>query len=74
MTSYSYDLYTVAGNQARLVVEQALRERFLPFYGGTVTFIDGAGCEHEVTARRCDELYDRDNPSPAPPAARRSAR
>jgi len=58
----SYDLYTVAGNQARLVVEQALRERFLPFYGGTVTFIDGAGCEHEVTAGRFDELYDRDNP------------
>jgi hypothetical protein len=58
----SYDLYTVAGNQARLVVEQALRERFLPFYGGTVTFIDGAGCEHEVTALRFSELHDRANP------------
>ena len=29
-----YDLYTVAGDLARMVTEQALRERFLPFYGG----------------------------------------
>jgi len=57
-----YDLYTVAGNQARLVLEQALRERFLPFSGGTVTFIDGAGREHEVTPARFSELFDRDNP------------
>ena len=58
----SYDLYTVAGNQARLVVEQALRERFLPFYGGIVTFVDGAGREHEVTAQRFSELHDRAHP------------
>ena len=59
---FCYDLYTVAGNQARLVLEQALRERFLPFYGGTVTFIDGKDCQHEVTAARFSELFDRDNP------------
>src|SRR5215469_8219386 len=35
-----YELYTVAGDQARLVVEQVLRDRFLPFYDGTVTFVD----------------------------------
>jgi hypothetical protein len=57
-----YDLYTVAGNQAVLVVEQALRERFLPFYGGTVTFIDGADREREVTTGRFSELFDRDDP------------
>jgi hypothetical protein len=57
-----YDFYTVAGNQARLVVEQALRERFLPFYGGTVTFTDGANCEHQVTPGRFSDLFDRDNP------------
>jgi hypothetical protein len=34
-----YDLYTVAGDLARLVIEQALRERFLPFYDETVTFV-----------------------------------
>jgi hypothetical protein len=59
---FCYDLYTAAGNQARLVLEQALRERFLPFYGGTVTFIDGKGGEHEVTARRFGDLFDRGNP------------
>jgi hypothetical protein len=57
-----YDLYTVAGNQALLVVEQALRERFLPFYGGTVTFIDGADREHQVTPERFSQLFDRDDP------------
>jgi hypothetical protein len=57
-----YDLYTVAGNQARLVLEQALRERFLPFYGETVTFVDGGGREHPVVARQFGELFDRDNP------------
>jgi len=38
-----YELYTVAGDQAPLVVEQALRDRFLPFYEGTVKFRDGQG-------------------------------
>jgi len=57
-----YDLYTVAGNQARLVVEQALRDRFLPFYGGTPVFIDGKGGEHPVLAGRFGDLYDADRP------------
>lgn len=57
-----YDFYTVAGNQARLVVEQALRERFLSFYGGTVTFTDGANREYQVTPGRFSDLFDHDNP------------
>jgi hypothetical protein len=52
-----YDLYTVAGDLARLVIEQALRERFLPFYGGIVNFIDGQGKMQTVTADRFDDLY-----------------
>jgi hypothetical protein len=59
---FCYDLYTVAGTQARLVLEQALRERFLPFYGGTAMFIDRKGCEHQVTAGRFSDLFDRGNP------------
>lgn len=59
---FCYDLYTVAGSYARLVVEQALRDRFLPFYDGTVTFLDRAGGEHPVTASRFDDLYNRDTP------------
>ena len=59
---FCYDLYTIAGNQARLVLEQALQERFLPFYGGTVAFVDGTRREHKITAERFSELFDRDNP------------
>jgi len=40
---FCYDLYTVAGDQARLLVEQALKERFIEFYGGTVLFTHGQG-------------------------------
>src|SRR5258708_17573526 len=59
---FSYDFYTVAASYARLVVEQALRDRFLPFHGGTVTLLGRDGGEHAVTARRFDDLHDRDAP------------
>lgn len=59
---FCYDLYTVAGNQARLVAEQALRERFLPFYGGTVTFVDRRGVDHQLAPVRFSDLFDRDDP------------
>jgi hypothetical protein len=52
-----YDLYTVAGDLARLVTEQALRERFLPLYGGTVNFTDSQGNLQLVTAASFDDLY-----------------
>jgi hypothetical protein len=45
-----YELYTVAGDQARLTLEQALRDRFIPFHGGTVNFADGQGRPQPVTA------------------------
>lgn len=52
-----YDLYTVAGDLARLVTELALRERFVPFYGETVRFTDQQGQPRTVTASRFDDLY-----------------
>ena len=52
-----YDFFTVAGDYARLVVEQALRDRFLPFYGGTVTFVDQQGKKQVVEAAGFDALY-----------------
>lgn len=52
----SYDLYTVAGDLARLVIEQALRERFLPFYDGTVNF-DAHGMPQSLSAASYEELY-----------------
>jgi hypothetical protein len=52
-----YDLYTVAGDLARLVIEQATRERFLPFYNGVVTFVhDRDGSERVISARNWDEF------------------
>jgi hypothetical protein len=52
-----YDLYTVAGDLARLVSEQAIRERFLPFYNGTVTFVhDRDGSDRVISARNWDEF------------------
>ncbi len=51
-----YDLYTVAGDQARLVAELALRERFVEFYGGTVLFTDGQSKSQTVTATTFDEV------------------
>jgi hypothetical protein len=52
-----YDLYTVAGDLARLVTEQALRDRFLPFYDGTVNFTDAQGKPQVVQASSFDDLY-----------------
>ena len=53
-----YDLYTVAGDQARLILEQALRERFLPFYDRTVTFTDANNDDHDIQADKFSDLYD----------------
>jgi hypothetical protein len=52
-----YDLYTVAGDQARLVAELALRERFVEFYSGTVPFTDDQRKPQKVTATTFDEVY-----------------
>jgi plasmid stabilization system protein ParE len=52
-----YDLYTVAGDQARLVAELALRERFVEVYGGTVRFTDGQGKTQPVTTTTSDQVY-----------------
>jgi hypothetical protein len=38
---------------------QALRERFVEFYGGTVPFEDAAGVVHDVPAATFDVLYDK---------------
>lgn len=41
-----YDLYAIAHDRARLVVEYALRERFMDFHGGSVTFLDASSTPH----------------------------
>ncbi|WP_143120726.1 hypothetical protein [Actinacidiphila alni] len=47
----SYDLFTVVHDLALLVRERALRDRFMEWCGGTVTFEDAAGGK---PARTCD--------------------
>lgn len=53
-----YDLYTVAHDDSRLVLEHALRERFAEFYGGAVAFVDARRAVHTITYERFDQVYD----------------
>lgn len=53
-----YDLYTVAHDDARLVLELALRERFVAHYPKEVAFVDKRGARYPVTAERFDQVYD----------------
>lgn len=43
-----YDLFTMVSDAALLVFEQALRDRFVEFHGGTVTFRASSGQEHGI--------------------------
>ena len=54
---FCYDLYTVAGDQARLLIELALKERFVEFYGGTVVFTDGQGRTQTVKASAFSDVF-----------------
>lgn len=44
-----YDVFTMVDDHALLVMEQALRERFVQWCAGTVTFEDANGCGSPVT-------------------------
>lgn len=54
----SYDLFTVVDDLVQLVIEQALRDRFLEFYSNVVPFEDARGEVHEIQARTFDALYE----------------
>lgn len=51
------DLYTMVNDHALLLIELALRERFVEFYGGKVTFLED-GDEREIAADRYDHVFD----------------
>jgi hypothetical protein len=53
----NYDIFTIVEDQAHLVLEHALRERFLDFYNGAVPMEDGAGQPHTIQAARVGELF-----------------
>jgi hypothetical protein len=54
-----YDIFTVINDHALLVFEQALRDRFIEFHQGKVTFVDPrAGTEKELAADRYEQVYE----------------
>ena len=53
-----YDIFTAVEDLTHLVIEQALRDRFLEFHDGVVPFEDARGTVREVTAATFDVLYD----------------
>jgi len=54
----SYDMFTAADDLAHLVIEQALRDRFIEFHDGTVPFQDAHGTVHHVPAASFEALYE----------------
>ena len=54
-----YDIFTVISDHALLVWEQALRDRFIEFHQGTVTFIDlQTGQVKELVAERYEQVHE----------------
>lgn len=53
-----YDAFTVAGDLSWVVLEQALRERFIAFYGGAVPLVSRNGTESTFTTNDFAELGD----------------
>ncbi|MEU2930567.1 hypothetical protein ABZ636_36895 [Streptomyces sp. NPDC007251] len=54
-----YDVFTVIDDRALLVMEQALRERFVQWCAGAITFEDAASGEPPITAtvRSYDDVF-----------------
>ncbi|MGN9912645.1 hypothetical protein ACTMTJ_34425 [Phytohabitans sp. LJ34] len=53
-----YEIFTLVGDHALLVIEQALRDRFIDYHDGTVTFVDPDGVDHRVTAQRYEQVSE----------------
>ncbi len=53
-----YEMYTLVNDHALLVIEQALRERFMEFHAGVVTFVDPQNVEHPLQVASYDEVFD----------------
>jgi hypothetical protein len=51
-------MFAAADDLAQLVIEQALRDRFVEFHGGTVPFQDADGTIHNVPAASFQALYE----------------
>jgi hypothetical protein len=53
-----YDLFTVVDDLSFLLLEQALGERFVEYYGGCVPLVDSDGVVDELVVQGFQEVYD----------------
>jgi hypothetical protein len=54
-----YEAFTVADDLAWLVMEQALRERFVTYFNGTIPFVNTkTGVEDSITVQDFDGVYE----------------
>jgi hypothetical protein len=52
-----YEIYTLVHDHALLVIEQALRDRFIEFHRGTTMFVDQKRTKHPVAADRYEQVH-----------------
>jgi hypothetical protein len=55
---FHYETFTAAHDRALFVIEQALRDRFVAFHNGSVTFIDRDDARHAVTVDRYEQVIE----------------
>jgi hypothetical protein len=54
----SYELFTAAHDLTRLILEQALRARFIEYYDGTIPLVAKDGAPFPLAATTFDVVYD----------------
>ncbi len=53
-----YDIFTIVSDHALLVFEQALRDRFIAYYHGSVTFVNPSSGSEQIAADRYEQVYE----------------
>jgi hypothetical protein len=53
---FCYEIFTLVNDHALLVIEQALRDRFIDYHNGVVSFVDKDGAVDAVKAARYDDI------------------
>ncbi|MGI5292668.1 hypothetical protein ACQEVF_56485 [Nonomuraea polychroma] len=55
---FHYETFTAVHDRALLVIEQALRDRFVAFHNGSVTFVDRDDARHVVTVDQYEQVVE----------------
>ncbi|MEY9855073.1 hypothetical protein ABH935_000672 [Catenulispora sp. GAS73] len=53
-----YDIFTLVRDHALLTIEQALRDRFIDYHQGVVTFVDNQGTAHTSTVAQYEDVHE----------------